>query len=242
VIEMPAAAVPEFFAPERPGPLVHAQILVSGVGVCRADRWPAPQTVVAELPGGNIAVRGAPHVLPLVGLVDAPADWLPVLREIDPGTGQWPRIVAGLAGQPRMAAGPDVRPLRPDDAAALAGLDPSIDWISETWGGPVGLAASGRAWAAFDGDVPVSVACSFYVGSRHEDVGVVTAATHRGRGLARACAQALALDIRDRGRLPTWTTSPDNTASRAVAHSLGFVPVREDVLYAVNTPVPTLAL
>jgi GNAT superfamily N-acetyltransferase len=240
LIDVPAADVADFFLPERPGPLIGPHIAASGVGSCRVDRWPQPRTVVAELPGGNLALRGVPRVLPgLTGLVEAPAEWWPVLRQMDPGAGVWPRLVAVLPDRvvpPR----PDVpvRRLLPTDAGALALLDPSVDWIGETWGGPTGLAGSGRAWAAFDGPVPIAVACSFYVGSRYEDIGVVTAPAHRGRGLSTACAAALVADIRGRGRVPTWTTSPDNGASRAVAARLGFQFVRDDVLYAVHTPVP----
>ena len=68
---------------------------------------------------------------------------------------------------------------------------------------------------------------------------MVTEAAHRGRGLSTACAAAVVADIRARGRRPSWTTSPDNAGSRAVAARLGFVPVRDDVLYAVGVPVPT---
>ena len=50
--------------------------------------------------------------------------------------------------------------------------------------------------------------------------------------------RAVVADIRARGRRPTWTTSPDNTGSRAVAARLGFVHVRDDVLYAVGVPIP----
>jgi predicted GNAT family acetyltransferase len=131
-----------------------------------------------------------------------------------------------------------VRRLGPGNAAALERLDPSLAWISETWNGPAGLAASGLAWAAFEDDVPVSVACVFFVGARHEDIGVVTSPAHRGRGLSTACAASVAADIRGRGKTPTWATSPDNLGSRAVAARLGFVHVRDDVLYAVRTPIP----
>jgi RimJ/RimL family protein N-acetyltransferase len=39
--------------------------------------------------------------------------------------------------------------------------------------------------------------------------------------------------------VPTWSTSPDNTGSRGVAARLGFVHERDDVLYALRTPIPT---
>jgi predicted GNAT family acetyltransferase len=84
----------------------------------------------------------------------------------------------------------------------------------------------------------VAVAAAFFVGREYEDIGVVTDPGHRGRGLSSSCAAALVADVRARGHRPTWTTSPDNTGSRAVADRLGFVHVRDDVLYAVGVPVP----
>jgi GNAT superfamily N-acetyltransferase len=239
VRDVPAVTVDGFFLPERPGPLVQQHIAATGVGRCRADRWPQPRTVVAELPGGNVALRGQPRVIDgLTGLVEAPPGWLPALREIDPATAEWPRLIFALPDAAELPPRGDVRRLGPGDAAGLERLDPSLAWIGETWGGPAGLAASGRAWAAFEGDVPVAVACVFFVGRRHEDIGVVTAPSHRGRGLSTACAAAVAADIRARGHRPTWATSPDNLASRAVAAHLGFAHVRDDVLYAVRTPIP----
>jgi GNAT superfamily N-acetyltransferase len=238
--DVDAADVAGFFAPERPGPLIQPHILTSGVGRCRADRWPDPRTALAELPGGNVAVRGAPaEIEGLAGLVEAPPWWLRALQAIDPGTALWPRVIAVLPDSADVPApGHPVRRLVAGDAPALARLDPSIAWIGETWGGPEGLATSGYAVAAFDDHRPVSVACAFFVGRRFEDIGVVTDRAHRGRGLSTACAAAVVADIRRRGHRPTWTTSPDNVASRAVAARLGFVHERDDVLYAVRTPIP----
>jgi predicted GNAT family acetyltransferase len=84
----------------------------------------------------------------------------------------------------------------------------------------------------------VAVATAFFVGTQHEDIGVVTEPGYRGRGLSTSCAAAVIADVRARGRRPTWTTSPENTGSRAVAARLGFVHARADVLYAVGVPVP----
>jgi GNAT superfamily N-acetyltransferase len=241
--EVKAADVDGFFAPERPGPLIQPHIRTSSVGRCRADRWPDPRTVLAELPGGNVALRGEPAQIDgLAGLIEAPPEWLPALRAVDPRTAVWPRVVAVLPDDADVPAPRHpVRRLAAGDAAALERLDPSIAWIGETWGGPAGLAASGYAVAAFDDDDddrPVSVACAFFVGRRHEDIGVVTARDFRGRGLSTACAAAVVADIRARGHRPTWTTSPDNAASRAVAARLGFVHESDDVLYAVRTAIP----
>jgi GNAT superfamily N-acetyltransferase len=237
---VPASDVDGFFEPERPGPVIQPHIARTGVGRCRVDAWPEPRTAVAELPGGNIALRGDPMVLDdLAGLVEAPPDWLPALHRTDPATAVWPRVVAVLPPAVELPPPrPEVRRLTADDAAVLADLDPSLAWIGGTWGGLPALAASGYAWAAFDAGAAVSVACVFFLGRRYADIGVVTEPASRGRGLSTACAAAVAAQVRADGRQPTWTTSPDNAASLGVAARLGFVHARDDVLYAVRTPVP----
>jgi GNAT superfamily N-acetyltransferase len=238
------AALRPWFTPERPGPLVFAHVLATGLGRCRVDRWPDPQVVTAES-GGNVALRGDPTGVPgdaladLVGFVEAPPAWEPVLRRTDPRTASWQRVISVLPEDARPPMAGDVRRLGPADVDALAGLSAEINWITATWGGPARLSAAGVGWAAFDGKRPVSVALPFFVGEAHEDIGVVTEPGHRGRGLSRACAAAVIADIRRRGRRPTWSTSPDNIGSLRVAARLGFSLARTDVLYAVRTPIPT---
>jgi RimJ/RimL family protein N-acetyltransferase len=118
-------------------------------------------------------------------------------------------------------------------------LDPELAWIAETWGDPAALAGSGIAWAAFGAGTPIAIAVPFYIGNHYEDIGVVTAPEHRRQGLSRACATAVIADIRARGHIPTWTTSPDNISSLAVAQMLGFIPERTDVLWGFRAPIPT---
>lgn len=236
-------ALRHWFTPERPGPMIYEHIARTGHGRCRVDRWPDPRMVLAELPGGNCALRGDPsRPVPanLAGYVDAPPEWLPALRELDPATAVWDRVIATLPDT-AVLPGPraDVRALTTSDAAALAALDLEIAWIQVTWGGADGLAAAGVGHAAFVDGRPVSVAVPFFVGAEHEDVGVATEPGHRGRGLSTACAAALVADIRARGHRPSWTTSLDNKASLAVAARLGFVCEREDVLYVVRAPIPS---
>lgn len=241
-----------WFQPERPGPLVLEQVLASGHGRCLADRWPQPRAVLVES-AGNIALRGDPGVLAdadvdaITGLVEAPVEWLPRLRRSDPDLAEWPRVVAALpadatarASTPHKAhrARTAVRRLTPADAAALAALPADIAWIHESWGGAEPALAAGVTYGAvLDGRL-ASVALAFFQGRAYEDIGVVTVRGYRRAGLSAACAAAVVTDIRARGRVPTWTTSPDNTGSLAVAGQLGFVHERDDVLYAVRTPVP----
>ena len=52
------------------------------------------------------------------------------------------------------------------------------------------------------------------------------------------CAAAVCQDVRRRGRVPSWTTLPDNTASLRVAAKLGFRLQRHDRLLVADIPVP----
>ena len=103
----------------------------------------------------------------------------------------------------------EVRRLGPGDARSLAGLGSETDWIASTWGGPEGLAASGTGWGAFSERRLVAVSCPFFVGAAFEDLGVATEPGFRGLGLSTACAAAVCEDVRRRGRVQSWTTSPD---------------------------------
>src|SRR5919108_56192 len=67
---------------------------------------------------------------------------------------------------------------------------------------------------------------------------LATGPASRGLGLSTACAAEVVRDVRRRGRVPTWTTSPDNTASLRVAAKLGFALRRRDRLLVVAIPAP----
>lgn len=248
VLAVPTAEWPSlrpWFQPERPGPLVFEHVLASGRGQVLADRWPDPRVVVAES-AENYALRGDPGVLPdadldaITGLVEAPPEWLPRLRRSDPGVKLWPRVVAHLPPGTRAAArAPGARRLVPADAPAVTALPDDIAWIHESWGGVGPMLAADVAYGAIVDGKLVAVAVAFFQGLEYEDIGVVTAKGYRRRGLSAACAAAVVADIRRRGRVPSWTTSPDNAGSLAVAKQLGFVHDRDDVLYAVRTPIPS---
>jgi RimJ/RimL family protein N-acetyltransferase len=239
----------DWFLPDRPGPLVGLHVLQTGHGACCVDCWPEPRVVLAET-GGNLTLVGDPGVLTpdelrprLRGLVDAPPDFEPLLRAAAPELAVWARVILTLRGGPPPAISVDgaVRPLGATDADHLVGLSPEVAWITATWGGPAGLAASGHAWGAFRHGRLAAVACSFFVGVQYEDIGVVTEPAERGRGLSVACAGALCAAIRGRGRQPSWSTSPDNRASLRVAEKLGFVVQRHDRLLVVGQPIPVPA-
>ena len=243
------AALPGWFLPERPGPLVGSHVLLTGHGAVWADRWPAPRALLAEVAGnyslsGDAAALRPADLPPLAGFIEAPAPFVPLLRAACPGLVDWLRVITALPSdadidRERFTPPPGalVRPLALEDAGLLAGLSPDLRWISNTWGGPAGLAGSGRVWGALIAGRLVSVAGTFFAGWQYEDVGVATEPAFRRQGLNAACAAAVCRDIRARGCTPSWSTSVDNPASLGVAEKLGFVRERMDWLYVMASEV-----
>jgi RimJ/RimL family protein N-acetyltransferase len=242
------ATLRHWFRPERPGPLVAQHVLATGNGTCLADRWPDPRALVVQT-GGNYTLAGDPGALDpgdlrdrVAGFVEAPAPFEPLLVAAFGEVAEWERMIFTPARPPGPlpppGAGHLVRRLGAGDGGALASLGEETSWIANTWGGPAGLAASGVGWGAFAGAGLVAVACPFLVGEAHEDLGVATEPGFRGLGLSTICAGEVARDVRRRGRIPTWTTSPDNTASLRVAAKLGFALHHRDRLLVVGIPVP----
>lgn len=240
------ATLKNWFLPDRPGPLVGLHVIHTGNGTCWVDRWPNPQVVLVET-AGNYSMAGEPKALTsadlkshISGFVEAPEPFVPLLRATFASVEVWDRVVIELPGKPHFSLPRDllVRRLGPTDSTQLEGLSPETTWIGKTWGGPSGLAVSRYAWGAFAEGRLVSVACPFFVGERYEDLRVVTEPRYRGLGLSAACAGAVCLDVLDRGRQPSWTTSPDNLASLRVAEKLGFSIQRYDRLYVVGMDIP----
>lgn len=240
------AALKEWFQPERPGPLIGPHIINTGHGACHVDRWPNPQVVLVET-AGNYTLLGDPQALTpddlrphLEGFVEAPASFVPLFEAAFPDLRTWPRIIFAQeqASETAVAGDFTLRRLQPNDARLLDALSPQSAWISKTWGGHAGLAASGYAWGAFVDEQLASVACTFFLADTLEEIGVATEPHFQRMGLSTACAAALCRDIWSRGRRPSWTTSPDNMGSVRVAQKLGFTWQRDDVLYVVGVPIP----
>jgi RimJ/RimL family protein N-acetyltransferase len=240
------ALLREWFVPDRPGPLIGLHVIQTGNGSCRVDRWPDPRAVLTET-AGNYSLAGEPEALEpadligqVAGFVEAPERFAPLLKTAFPAMVVWDRVILELRERPHFSlpATATVRRLEPADAYHVWGLSPASNWIGKTWGGPAGLAASGYAWGVFVEGRLVSVANVFFVGQQYEDLGVVTEPRFRGLGLSVACAGAVCEDILARGRWPSWTTSPDNSASLRVAEKLGFSLNRHDCLYVVGITVP----
>lgn len=238
-----------WFLPDRPGPLIGLHLLNTGHGTAWADRWPEPRAIYVES-AQNGALAGDPTALTpdmlrrvVVGFIDAPATFVPLLRATFPDLVVWERVMYALPVAPNyhQPAGFTLRPLTSADTDHLAKLSAESFWISKTWGGPAGLAASDYGWGAFAGEQLAAVANVFFVGDDYEELGVVTEPAFRGQGLSVACSGVLCAEIRARGHIPSWTTSPDNLASRRVAEKLGFQWVRNDFLYVIGIDVPAPA-
>ncbi|SDM51824.1 hypothetical protein SAMN04487981_101796 [Streptomyces sp. cf386] len=222
-------------------------VLATGIGHWWADRPGRPRTVAASCAGYGV-LRGAPDTLspeilaPLAGnRIDAPARFLPALGAAFDRITPWERMVWTLQARPQPATVPlgvTVRRLEPADTDALVALGTDAAWLTASWDGPLGLASCGHGWAAVSrrGRI-LAVACTYFRGSRYEDVAVFTVPDHRRHRLGLACVTALRADIVGRGRVPSWNCSVLNRSSRLLARTAGFRLVREYVHYAVGAPV-----
>ena len=236
-----------WFVPERPGPLVGLHVLNSGYGTICADCWPQPHLILSNV-AGNYSLGGDATVLKpqdlsgVIGMIEAPTSFVPLLQESFADLSVWQRVIYSLGDEPQFVLpdGYDVRRVTAVDTPTIQALSPVSSWIAKTWGGAAGLAASGLAWGAWRNGRLAAIACTFFLGDHIEEIGVATEPLHRGRGLGVACAGALCQDIRARYHTPSWTTSPDNIASLRVAQKIGFRHHRDDVLYVTGMPLPEL--
>ncbi|MCX4680750.1 GNAT family N-acetyltransferase [Streptomyces sp. NBC_01433] len=249
MIELQPARLPDlahWFPVGAPGVAALAEhVRATGSGRWWADRAVDPR-VVAVSSGNHALLRGDPRALaptalaPLASLcVQAPARFLPVLSTaftcLDPGE-RMDYVHHASALPARPPRGVAVRRLVAEDAMALAGLGGAARRVHSTWGGPYSLAASGVAWGAFHRGRLLAVASTYVLGSRYEDVAVLSHPDRR-QHLALACVTALCADIAARGRIPTWTRSRDDRHGRLLAWRAGFRLEREYVEYATGDPV-----
>lgn len=116
---------------------------------------------------------------------------------------------------------PGIRILRDTEDAAL--LHPLLAaWAADIQSSPPLVAL------VFDGQA-VAVCGSVRITPRAHEAGVETAAPFRGRGYARAVVAAWSATVRALEVEPLYSTTWQNTASRAVARALGLVSVGRDL-------------
>lgn len=237
------ACVMSWFQPEQPARLTGMHVLNTGNGVIFADRWPSPRVLLAET-AGSYVLAGDPDGISLDdlqshirGSVAVRDEFAPRLLSAFPNARRVEKRVSCLTQVPDApnALHRELRRLSSDDTCFLWGLRWHSSWICRSWGGPAGLAASGRAWGIFKEDRLACVACSYYVGCMYEDVAVTTEPEFRGRGFSTTCAAAVCRDVFSRARQPIWNAALDNPASTRIAEKLGFAYVRDYPLYYCGT-------
>lgn len=132
--------------------------------------------------------------------------------------------------QPFIALPPGgVRRLRPNDARHLASFPP---WLWGIWVTPDALLREAPAYARYLRGELASLACVAATTERYDAIGVYTIERTRRNGFARECAARLCGAIAaSRGKLPVLLTTADDTASIALAHSLGLTARTEIVGY-----------
>ncbi|NIT59571.1 MAG: GNAT family N-acetyltransferase [Aliifodinibius sp.] len=237
-------ALRERFEPEKLSWFVGTHLINTGNGACFVDRWPNPRAVLVDV-AGNYSLSGDPDALKpydlqdrIIGFIDAPKKFYPLLKETFSDVITWDRVIYQMDERPNLNLDHEVHKLGESHKHCLWGLTPESNWISKTWGGPSGLVSSGYAWGAFVDSQLVSVACTFFLGNQYEEIGVVTESEYRGRGFAAACAAKLSKEIQFRRHIPTWSTSTDNEASIRVAEKLGFKFKSKGMLYVVGIEIP----
>jgi RimJ/RimL family protein N-acetyltransferase len=102
----------------------------------------------------------------------------------------------------------------PDNASLLS---PYLeDWRAD-------VSAGVPMTVALEGGTAVAVCCSVRVTSRAHEAGVATHPDFQRRGHAARAVSAWARAVREMDRVPLYSTSWDNPASRALAGKLGLI-------------------
>jgi hypothetical protein len=97
-----------------------------------------------------------------------------------------------------------------------------VDWIPDVQLHPPMFARIVNGHAA-------AVCCSVRITEEADEAGVETASPYRGRGYAAQVVAAWARAVREMGRVPLYSTSWQNEASRAVARKLGLIQFGSDL-------------
>ena len=96
-------------------------------------------------------------------------------------------------------------------------LEGGFAWLRST------LVARQPCMAILRDGVVVSACWCSRIGREADEAGVETLPDYRGRGYGTAVVSAWAAAVREQGRIPLYSASWDNTASRRLAERLGLV-------------------
>lgn len=111
----------------------------------------------------------------------------------------------------------------------------NLDLLREMpdWASGIGSEEQFEEWGpchvAVEDGIAVSICACSRLTSHAAEAGLETHERYRGRGHAANVVAAWARAIRDTGRIPLYSTSWDNHASRAVAHKLGLTAYGSDL-------------
>lgn len=95
-----------------------------------------------------------------------------------------------------------------------------------------GFDAGEPRYVVVEQGMAVSICASSRLTPRAAEAGLETLGAFRGRGYAQQVVLAWARSVRASGRVPLYSTSWDNVASRAVAHRLGLA------MYGADLSIP----
>jgi hypothetical protein len=201
--------------PDVRSPLLHLVRTAAGNRWCLAASLAQPRLDALE------SMLQDEPVVPDLWLLRATPPILEGVRELLAGLTTAPVQSSGpVFAFPRLAA--SIATDVVTDAAALA-TAPELSWLRDAprQAGPLVVARD-------DKGLVVSVCHSARTTLVAAEAGVETAPAYRGRGLATAVTARWAAEVIVQGRVPIYSTSWKNLASRGVARRLGLVMFGED--------------
>ncbi len=232
--------------PDEPWAIPARAILRAGLPNVLGDDARTPSVVAIETAtaeGREIFLFGAAdtpalaaHVRTLTGPLTLRADapiadqiptWRPDTSSHQSATFMFPASGADAAFAMLPPGG--VRRLRAADARHLANFPP---WLWAGYGAPDAMLRHGIAYARYLRAELVAIACTAATTERYDAVAAYTIERTRRNGFARECMHRLIGAIQsERAILPVLTTSAENDAAIALAHSLGLTARHDQTAY-----------
>ena len=127
----------------------------------------------------------------------------------------------------RLADGYTLKEAELCDIEGFSGkITPSFSWASNEQ-----FIREGKAFCAIYNSKVAAMAFTCAFGGKIVDIGIETAAEHRGKGLGKAVASKLAEYLLDNGYSPVWRCAESNPASRGIAEAVGFLHESEHNVY-----------
>lgn len=116
----------------------------------------------------------------------------------------------------------------------LANLGDALGWVRSFWPSVGRFVREGVGYCVLDGTAVASWCLSVYAAGDALELGVATAVSHRGQGLATVAAAAVLEHCLSQQIIPHWHCDLVNRPSVRVAEKLGFVPAHDYEIYRVS--------